>query len=358
MNGNRRKIIFLSLIMSTAFLQTLQAEDEIYGEVGISTGSENTSENLIDIDGRLGYIMDLPKKMEAKIAVRVNEFELNPDEITIKFKIPGYFNIKVGYNENFMTFEESVPSFERSINTVSLLTEYFKYLGYVSRYISASIYHNYDSDKSKHPFSWYVQGGMSMVILYLPQFEGGFFYHPFGEDSRLGLMGIYQLDQIGNKNEFYNYFAFTAVFTDMRGPLIYGFETAFGKNNNPPISFFPLPSGEGKSFFWGMDIMIGWKQGIKDMAWIPALRYCLLIPDVSEASYLQHYLLLANQFYLSKKAKFFFDTGIEHTRPYLGLSGKDNEFKWKWSAGIQVATDGVKFRNLFQSKKDKDEDKE
>jgi hypothetical protein len=332
MTTKSKLITNLALLLIFSLLP-LFADHEIKGSVTMYADSSEYWEEIFILKGSLGVEFDLAKGMEAEVTMYIDDFEVNPDEITIKMKLGDSLRLRGGYKENFMTFDEYYSSFDRLINETGLITEYYDYLGYVARYVGLEAYDKKD---------WYVKGGISNVFPYEPQANATYFFHPFGEDSYYGISGLY----LGNyrtisvdEGDNAHYFAFTLHAADSLGPWLYSSELAFGSNISSPISYMTLPTdADDTSYFLGFDAILCREIYLKEMRWLPGVRYSRIAPDVAYAEYYIQRATLGNQLYMTEDAKIFFDVFLEHERPYLDISGEEDEYTLGIYIGIQVKT--------------------
>ncbi|MDC7218905.1 MAG: hypothetical protein PQJ59_03130 [Spirochaetales bacterium] len=325
--------IAAAFFLALFFCLPLFGQHEINGSMTMYFNSAEYWEEWFMLKGKLGVELDLAKGMTSDIALYMDEFEVNPDEITVTMKLGDKLRARAGYKENFLTMDEFDSSFDRIINETGLITEYYDYLGYVARYTSLELYDKND---------WYFKGGVSNVFPYEPQFNGSYFFHPFGKNSFYGLSALY----LGNWRKIYDdtedsshHFAFTLHAADTTGPWLYSVELATGSNISSPISYMTLPTEDGdRSYFFGADGLIAYKKELFELEWIPGLRYSLIMPDAAYGEYFTQRFVLANQLYLSEDAKLFADFFLEHERPYLDLSGDEDIYTLALYAGIQIKT--------------------
>jgi hypothetical protein len=330
----------------------LPAKDILDGEFELTSDSDYEVEDLFELEGELTFTLDLPKTMEICIGIEVDQFELNPQEISFRFGRKDRFFIRGGYEENAMTLEEYRRGFLRPINTDSLSTDYYEFLGYVARNIGFRIYRKHDFDDSSFPLSWWGKLSMSLPNIYEPQVEGGVLYHFGGENSYLGFFAVYlpyfvhSLAQDGD-TVWEHYTAGTLGIANFGGPFLYSAWVATGVNMKDPLGLMPVPPGEDPGYFLGLDGLIGWQFKMKsEMLLITALQYSLLIPDISESVYHQQELVLGNQFYISSECKVFLDTGVNYTSSD-GLLDVNDGWNWVWNLGIQISTRGIDLDKLF-----------
>ncbi|MDC7222778.1 MAG: hypothetical protein PQJ60_03490 [Spirochaetales bacterium] len=311
----------------------LFADHEIKGGLTMYADTSEYWEEVFLIKAKLGAEFDLPNRAEAEVSLYFDEFEVNPDELTITLKIGEKLRIRSGYKENFLTLDEFHSSFDRPVNETGLITEYYDYLGYVARYLGVEVFDKND---------WYAKGGVSNVYPYEPQFDGTFFFHPFGKESFYGITGLY----LGNyrtvaadEGDYPHHFAFTLHASDTPEPWIYAAEVAFGSNYASPIGYMTLPTDDSdKSYFLGGDLLVGREIPLNEMEWIPGMRYSLLFPDAAYKEYYIQRAVLANQLYLSKGTKIFLDLFLEHEKLYLDISEEDYDLTLALYAGLQVTT--------------------
>lgn len=325
--------ILLTGLFALIGISQLYAEHEIKGSMVVDADSSRYWEETLRLRAKMGIDYDLASRMKLELGLYMDEFEINPDKIAVTMKMGDRVELGAGYNENFMTLEERISSFDRPINETSLITEYYDYLGYVARYIGLEA-----MDKN----NWYVKGGMSYVYPYEPQFNGSYFFHPFGTKSLYGFSGLYlgnlrtiNIDQGDNPHHF----AFSLHFSDAPGPWLYSVELALGSNYPAPIGYMTLPTRDSdQSYFLGFDSVLAHEITLRGMKWVHGLRYSLLFPDQAFKDFFKQRAVLANQLFVSEDAKVFIDLFWEHERPYLDISGDENEYTIAVFAGLQVKT--------------------
>ncbi len=331
LNFNVKNTLFPLLMLFAAL--PLFAENKINCSVLIDIDSSRYWEEYLNLKGKLGAELDLSSGMFADISVQVDESEVKPDEVSFTFKLGEKIKVRSGYRENFLSMDEFRSSFDRPVATISLIKEYYDYLGYEARYLGMEIYDKND---------WYARGGVSYIYPYEPQFNGSYFFHPFGKKSFYGLSGLYLGNYrtiLTNHGDNPHHFAFTLHASDLSRPWIYSAETAVGSNYPAPIGYMTLPTDDReKSYFWGVDLLFGRKIPVKEMVWIPALRYSLLMPDAAYGEYFKERAVLGNQLLLNEDARIFVDLFLEHERPYLDLSGDKDIITPAVYAGMQVKT--------------------
>lgn len=312
---------------------SLSAKPEFEGSAAIDADTSQYWEEMLRIRATMEMEYDLASGMELELSLSLDEYEVNPDKIMVYMKTGENIKLGVGYNENFMTLEERFSSFVRPVNKISLLTEYYKYLGYVARFKGV---------EARNKNNWYTRGGISSIHPYEPQFNGSYFFHPFGMKSFYGISALY----IGNyrtvsvdHGDNPHHFAFTLHAADTSGPWRYALESACGSNYPAPIGYMTLPTADSRqSFFLGFDGLIARDIPFRNMTWIPGIRYSILFPDAAYSEYFKQRAVVANQLYISEDAKVFVDFFLEHERPYLDISGDQDEFTMALFAGLQVKT--------------------
>ena len=77
-------ILLFSILSDVAF-----AEGTLGGIFLFKTDSDLTSEEYVEIEGRLSYTMDLPRKMKVRIAIEASLYGVNPHELIFRFGNPG-----------------------------------------------------------------------------------------------------------------------------------------------------------------------------------------------------------------------------------------------------------------------------
>ena len=331
LNITVKKLLCPLLLLITSL--PLFAEHEINGSVLIDIDSSRYWEEYLNLKGKVGVELDLSSGMSADIFLQVDESEVKPDEVSFTIKLGDKIKVRSGYRENFLSLDEFRSSFDRPVATISLIKEYYDYLGYEARYLGMEVYDKND---------WYAKGGVSYVYPYEPQLNGSYFFHPFGKKSFYGLSGLYLGNYrtiLTNHGDNPHHFAFTFHASDLSRSWIYSAEAAFGSNYPAPIGYMTLPTDDSeKSYFWGIDCMVGRKIPVKEMVWTPALRYSLLVPDTAFGEFYKQRAVLGNQLILNEDAKVFVDFFLEHERPYLDLSGDKDIVTPAVYAGMQVKT--------------------
>jgi len=311
----------------------LHAEHKIKGSMTIDADTSRYWEETLSIKAKLGIDYDLASGMELELSLYMDEFEINPDSLILSMKAGDRIKLEAGFKENFLTLEERISSFDRPVNKTGLITEYYDYLGYVARYVGV---------EANHKDHWYAKGGMSYIYPYEPQFNGSYFFHPFGRDSFYGgsilYLGNYRTINIDHGDNPHH-FAFTLHVTDKSGPWLYSLEMAMGSNYPAPIGYMTLPTADSEqSYFLGFDSLLAYEFMRSEIRWIPGLRYSLLIPDQKYPEYFKQRAVLANQLYITEDVKVFLDLFWEHERPYLDISGEENEYSLSAFVGLQVKT--------------------
>lgn len=325
--------IQIILLLFLASVSLLFPGPEFEGSMIVYADSSQYWEEMLQIQAKMGIEYDLASGMELELFLSMDEFEVKPDKILVTIKAGESMRIGVGYKENFMTLEEKKSSFDRSIQSLSLITVYYNYLGYVSRSLGVEVYNKN---------TWYIRGGVSSIHPYEPLFSGSYFFHPFGEKSFYGISLLYLANYRTVHADHGNdphHFAFSLHAADSTGPWSYSLESAFGSNYPAPIGYMTLPTDDSeRSYFLGFDCLFTRDISFRQISWVSGLRYSLLFPDFAYAEFYKQRGAIANQLYISEDAKVFMDLYLEHERPYLDISGEDDEYTFAVFIGLQVKT--------------------
>ena len=251
------------------------------------------------------------KDLEAVLEIEADRLEVEVDEIYFDWAAHDYVNLTVGMLENALTIEEYIPAHKRMFGAKSLVAEYIDTVGYARKDLGISLFKEY---KKKLPFSYFAHLN---YISSTPdvQFDVGFLYGFNKKDSYLGLLGGYRpylvrSSDIERSATTHHNFVIDFVWSDYENDFIHGLELTIGSNLMDPVGLIHTTSAGDRSYFFGGDLHLGYTFSHKKFDWIPALRFSVLLPDITVPEARQIEIRLGNFLRYDKNLFFHLDGGV------------------------------------------------
>jgi hypothetical protein len=265
--------------------------------------------DIVSSELDLGF--EVLEDLEAVLEIEADRLEVEVDEIYLDWQAHDYANITVGMFENALVIEEYIPAHKRMFGAKSLVAEYIDTLGYVREDLGVSLYKDY---KKKIPFSYF---GHLSYISSTPevQLDMGFLYGFNKKDSYIGLLGGYlpylvRSSDIGRSATTYHNFVIDFVWSDYENDFVHGLELTVGSNLLDPVGLIHATSADDRSYFLGGDLHLGYTFSHKKFDWIPALRFTVLLPDITVPEARQIEIRLGNLLRYDNNLFFHLDGGV------------------------------------------------
>ncbi len=332
MKGNKIREVFLPLILFVTLFSLFISNGFVFGQ---DKNEEKQKLELPSIDMRFSLSLDhttkfpeqfqrldivsseldiefaVLKELKAVLEIEADRLEVEVDEIYFDWEAHDYVNISVGIFENALTIEEYIPAHKRMFGAKSLVAEYIDTLGYARKDPGVRVYKAY---KKKIPFSYF---GHLNYISSTPevQFDVGFLYGFNKKDSYLGLLAGYlpylvRSSDIERSATTRHNFMIDFVWSDYENDFIHGLELTIGSNLMDPVGLIHTTSAGDRSYFFGGDLHLGYTFSHKKFDWIPALRFSVLLPDITVPEARQIEIRLGNLLRYGKNLFFHLDGGV------------------------------------------------
>ena len=337
---NQIKILIIFLVIIHTI--NIFAKDRFDIDARFSFGGNNeiakTDYYFLHTD--LEFEFRILDNLECTLTLEADRFEVEAEEISIKWKIMDYATLLLGKFENALTLDEYMPAHKRIFAKKSSVSEYIDDLGYINSNFGLKVYKKYN--KKTLPISYFLQGTFNSSDIE-PQFDLGFFYHYNKKKSYLGILISYfpfithdfWLEENAD-TEKHNILV-DLICADYEHKIVYGTELTFGSNLIDPLGIVHTPGTRDRSFFFGGDTHVGYRLSHKNFIWLPALRFSILFPELTTMDCNQMQIKLGNLFSFYKKVYLHADFGLGINTQYSGNTLYTNlEFLWAVNITVKI----------------------
>jgi hypothetical protein len=304
-----------ALVLCAASGRPLCADDDVSidAEFSVLTSTRvvEEQERYVDLEGDVEFQFEITDRIDTFLELEAEPTEIEVEEISIRWKLAERLRLKIGAFDNEPLLEEYVSDY---FATDGLLSETLQNLGYLSKSSSVTLYRNYEEKDGGPPLSYVFVLKQIPSTEFTPQADAGFFYHFAGEESYLGLQGVFAplvktlpLSS-GDSEQAYLVNLFVASFEKR---FIYAVETVYGSNIITPASIISNGDiSESSPFFLGTDMYAGYTLFEEYPTWTPLLRWSALFPDTSDMEIRQFELILGNRLRWSEDIVLNVDVGL------------------------------------------------